>query len=102
MRSSANLIGCFYFVDTAEWLLRVDTTSHWSAVMEALLQALEYRASEEALGLVLLRRWQRLDLDPVRLRASKGRLRTHVTHLVKELLRSRSREIYAVRRHRSR
>lgn len=75
----ANLIYCFLLVDNAEWLLRVDTTGQWSAVMEALLQALEYRASEEALGLVLLRRWQRLDLDPVKLRASKGRLRTNVT-----------------------
>lgn len=33
---------------------------------------LQYRASEEALGLVLLKRWLRLDVDPVKMKAQKG------------------------------
>ncbi|KAK3911268.1 Fatty acid synthase [Frankliniella fusca] len=56
-------------VDEHEWTVAVDGNSPFAAILQALLLVQEYRASEETVGLVLARRWQRLDVDPVKLRA---------------------------------
>ncbi|XP_034244729.1 fatty acid synthase-like [Thrips palmi] len=55
-------------VGNRDWIIRLDSSCPRAAILEALLQVLQYRASEEAMGLVLLKRLLRLDVDPVKMR----------------------------------
>ncbi|XP_052124120.1 fatty acid synthase-like [Frankliniella occidentalis] len=55
--------------DEHEWTVAVDGASPFAAILEALVLVLQYHASEEATGVVLMQRWRRVDVDPIKLRA---------------------------------